>query len=73
MSVDVEHMELDVLKSNDWTKFRPQFLCVEDHTVDVIGPTESSTVTYLIEQGYKVAAVAPPNVFFDDTAHHPIP
>ncbi len=40
MSVDVEEMDLDVLKSNDWTRFRPQYLCVEDHSTDVMNPAD---------------------------------
>lgn len=30
MSVDVEGLDLDVLKSNNWTKYRPDYLLVED-------------------------------------------
>ena len=73
MSVDVEKMDLDVLKSNDWTRFRPQYLCVEEHAAEVMNPNDSPLVKYMIDQGYKVSAVAPPNIFFDDTAHHPVP
>jgi FkbM family methyltransferase len=29
MSIDVEGMELDVLKSNNWNKFRPLVVCIE--------------------------------------------
>jgi FkbM family methyltransferase len=30
LSVDVEGMDLDVLKSNDWNKFRPHVICIEE-------------------------------------------
>ena len=73
MSVDVERMELDVLKSNDWGRYRPRHLCIEEHAAQVMDPNESLMVKYMIDQGYKVSAVAPPNIFFSDTAHHPIP
>jgi FkbM family methyltransferase len=29
MSIDVEGMEMDVLKSNNWKQYRPKFLCIE--------------------------------------------
>lgn len=29
LSLDVEGMEMDVLRSNDWHRFRPKFLCIE--------------------------------------------
>ena len=29
ISIDVEGMEMDVLKSNDWRAFRPKYICIE--------------------------------------------
>lgn len=29
LTLDVEGFEMDVLKSNDWERFRPEFLCIE--------------------------------------------
>ncbi len=29
LNIDVEHLEFDVLKSNDWSKYRPKFVLVE--------------------------------------------
>lgn len=34
MTVDTEGLDMDVLKSNDWEKFRPKLLCIE--TIDFI-------------------------------------
>lgn len=73
MSVDVEGMDVDVLKSNDWSRFRPQVLCVEEHELSVDHPKESDVVGYMQDVGYQLIAVTPPNVFFEDSDHHPIP
>lgn len=35
MTVDAEGMDLEVLKSNNWGKYRPKFLCIE--TIDFVG------------------------------------
>ena len=34
MKVDVEGLEYEVLKSNDWKKFRPEVLCIESNHVE---------------------------------------
>ena len=35
MKVDVEGLELEVLKSNDWSRYRPEIICIEaNHIVD---------------------------------------
>lgn len=56
MSVDVEGMDLEVLKSNDWEKFRPRVLIVEDLDFDFENPKASLVVKYLWGLGYKVMA-----------------
>lgn len=40
MSLDVEGLEMDVLKSNDWKKYRPAYICVESASED--GNTDKS-------------------------------
>jgi len=72
MSVDVEDMDLEVLRSNQWNKYRPKVLCVEGRAVAAEDPASSPLVKFMREQGYVVSAIAPPNVFFEDQAHHPM-
>ncbi len=67
MSVDTEGADLSVLKSNDWNRFRPAFLCVEEHGVTIAELDGSPVINYLNEVGYAVFAFAPPNLFFEDT------
>ena len=39
MSIDVEGMELQVLKGNNWVKYKPKIICIEtsDHTAIIEG------------------------------------
>lgn len=52
MDVDCEGHDLAVLKSNNWSKYRPFILAVEDVTND----PESEAVRYCTAQGYDLAA-----------------
>jgi FkbM family methyltransferase len=53
LSVDVEGLDLDVLKSNDWTKYRPAVIVAEALTASLIGIELDSIVGYLGIQGYR--------------------
>lgn len=52
LSVDCEGHDEIVLRSNDWTKFRPAWVMVEDEHV----AAESGTAHLLIGEGYELAA-----------------
>jgi len=54
MSIDVEGLDLEVLKSNDWIKFRPNILLVEllNSSMDLIN--EDPVMIFLKEQKYSV-------------------
>jgi FkbM family methyltransferase len=51
MSVDVEGHDLSVLQSNDWSRFRPRFVVVEDSQTDV---NRSGIVRFMKRQDYDV-------------------
>jgi FkbM family methyltransferase len=54
MSVDVEGLDYQVLKSNDWTRFRPRIVLVEDLNIsDLQQLDESPVVTLLRSVGYR--------------------
>jgi hypothetical protein len=53
MSVDVEGHDLQVLASNDWNRFRPKFVVVEDDEVDA---ESSPIVRHMREHDYRVCA-----------------
>lgn len=56
MNVDVEGLDLEVLKSNDWEAFTPRVLVVEDHTFNPEKPLESETVQFLKSKGFRLKA-----------------
>ena len=55
LSIDVEGLDFEVLQSNDWTKYKPQYLLVEDNSVLDKVP-ESEVYHYLADIGYKPIA-----------------
>lgn len=60
MTIDTEAMDLDVLESNDWKKYRPKLLCVETiDFIDLLTSTKEnsnrkkSISNYLLGNGYQ--------------------
>lgn len=45
LSIDTEGFDLEVLKSNNWKKFKPEVICIEGHG--------NAQKFFLIQQGYK--------------------
>lgn len=56
MSIDVENYDLEVLESNDWERYRPRFVLVEDLKFSVEAPNSSSIHTFLAKKNYALAA-----------------
>lgn len=52
LDVDVEGLDLEVLKSNDWQRFRPKVILVEDKEFRK-NPGQSDVFLFLVKQGYK--------------------
>lgn len=57
MDIDVEGMDDEVLRSNDWDKYRPKALLVEIHAASVYNITNNPTVSYLSGKGYEVSGI----------------
>lgn len=55
MSVDVEEMELDVLQSNDWEKYRPDWLLIEQ--LEVRNIEQSDVYVFLNQVGYELCCI----------------
>ena len=53
LSVDVEGFDLEVLKSNDFMKFRPRVICVEEWEATLGDHLDSEIETLLIQNNYK--------------------
>lgn len=53
MSIDVEGLDLQVLKSNDWEKYKPNLILVEELRTNIIEITKTSAIyRFLIDKGY---------------------
>lgn len=54
LTIDVEGLDLEVLKSNDWNQWRPKFIMVEDHNFEPGNPTGSEIFNYLHSLNYSL-------------------
>ena len=63
MSIDVEGNEMEVLEGNDWTKYQPEFILIEDDFFDIENP-DTPTYYYLKGKGYKAIARTRRNVLY---------
>ena len=57
LNVDVEGLELGVLKSNDFRKYSPTVICVESHNFDFSHPSENDIHIFLSNQNYQLITV----------------
>jgi FkbM family methyltransferase len=56
LTIDVEGLDFAVLRSNDWSVFRPVCIIVEELNVDLLQSINSEIASFLINQGYKIFA-----------------
>jgi len=68
MSIDVEGMDLDVLKSNDWGLFRPRYLMVEclETAYSLDSVLRDPVAVYLVKKGYVPVAKTLYTVIFGE-------
>ena len=53
LKIDAEGSELDVLKSNDWSRFRPRFLCIESTKPFTEIETHGEWEPIVLDAGYR--------------------
>jgi hypothetical protein len=58
LSIDVEGLELEVLKSNNWNLFQPKVICIEILNNDLINEVfnNNQVFSYLVNKGYILKA-----------------
>ena len=68
LSIDVEGLDYKVLCSNNWEKFRPKFVLIEDLQSSNLDHLFKEGVTYkfMVENGYKLYAKTLNTLFFKD-------
>lgn len=64
MSIDVEGLDLDVLESNDWGRFRPAIILTEALRTNILELEQLPAVRLLAEFGYRAVAKAYDSLYF---------
>jgi FkbM family methyltransferase len=70
MSIDVEGFDLNVMQSNDWTKFRPRCLMVEARDVDLNRLDEHPLHRFAASVGYRLFAKTVNTLIYEDAQPH---
>lgn len=68
LSIDVEGLEMKVLKSNAWDRYRPDIILVECLDFDLSMPENHPVYIYLTNIGYRIIAMTINTVFFSSDA-----
>lgn len=63
-SIDVEGLDLEVLKSNNWQKYRPKYILIEEHDFNLETPEASLVYNYLHSLDYKLVAKTDNTIFY---------
>ncbi len=66
MSIDVEGKDLEVLQSNNWTKFRPRYILAETLRTNILKISECPLVIYLSSVGYDPVCKVHNTTFFEN-------
>ena len=56
MTIDVEGMDLQVLESNNWSKYIPKYILIEMHDIDIENIKDSVLYRFLYNKGYKLVS-----------------
>ena len=63
LTIDVEGLDLQVLQSNNWEKYKPAYILVEDR-IEFDNLANSEVYSYLKKQGYQLIAKTLRTLFF---------
>ena len=65
LSIDAEGLDLKVLRSNNWEKYRPSIILVEDSLYDFISFSESAVYNYMTSVGYRLWEISGGTLIFE--------
>jgi hypothetical protein len=68
MSIDVEGLELEVLKSNNWEKYRPGIILLEELDKKITDFNNFQTLKFLEPLGYSLFAKTYNTIFYIDNS-----
>lgn len=66
LSIDVEGLDMAVLRSNNWEKYRPEIILAED-IIEITNLSVSEVYTFLTGQGYSLKAKTERTLIFSST------
>lgn len=64
LSIDVEGLDINVLKSNNWNKYRPKYVLAEGLDYDTNNPEDNATYKYLKTHNYSLYCKTVNTLFF---------
>lgn len=64
ISIDVEGLDLEILKSNSWDKYQPKYILIEMHFNDIQEIFNNDIYKFLIEKNYKLISIIRITVLF---------
>jgi FkbM family methyltransferase len=64
LTIDAEGLDLEVLRSNNWEKYRPEYVLVESSPFEVFQPNRSELFQLMEELGYRLFAKTYYTYFF---------
>ncbi len=56
MSIDCEGLDFDVIRSSDWSAYRPKIIVIEDHEWDFQSQPQSKISDFMQQVDYKMSA-----------------
>jgi hypothetical protein len=64
LSIDVEGFDMLVLTSNNWNKYKPKIILVEDDNFSISTPMNSESYRFITQMGYILTAKTRRNLLF---------
>ena len=64
LSIDIEGLDFEILQTNNWNKYRPTFILIEDINGSLENISQSKLYSYLHPLGYLVVAKTKNTLFF---------
>ncbi len=67
-TIDTEGRDMAVIASNDWQRFRPRVVVMEDHHTDLLTLADSTACRFMQGHGYVPVAKLPRSLLFRDVS-----
>jgi FkbM family methyltransferase len=69
LNIDVEGLDYQVLKSNNWEKYRPKVVLVEERKFDLENTNNSIVIQFLRKKGYNLFAKTVNTLIFKENSY----